>query len=150
LRKIRLVWVGKTKDSFIGDGIGKYLKLLAPYMKVEVLELREAADADPAAARKREAARILEKTSSFVLLDEAGDEMSSPEFAGFVNTLAESSASVDMVIGGAFGTADEVKNAAARKIALSRMTFTHQMTRVILLEQLYRAFTIIKGKTYHY
>ncbi|MBI5142442.1 MAG: 23S rRNA (pseudouridine(1915)-N(3))-methyltransferase RlmH [Nitrospirae bacterium] len=150
MRKIRLVWVGKTKDSFIGEAIEKYLKLISPYMKVEVVELREAADADPAAARKREAARILEKTSSFVLLDEGGDEMTSPEFSGFIRTLAESSASMDLVIGGAFGTSDEVKGAAARKIALSRMTFTHQMTRIILLEQLYRAFTIIRGKTYHY
>jgi len=150
LKTIRLIWVGKSKDPFILEGIEKYLKLLKPYARIETLEVRESRSSDARVARSEEGARILEKSSSFVLLDETGKEMRSLQFAEFVNRMMEGRIPQDIVIGGAFGVSAPVRTAAAERVALSRMTFTHQMARVILLEQLFRAFTILKKRPYHY
>ena len=85
-----------------------------------------------------------------ILLDEAGEEMTSREFAGFLREMVEGRVPQDIVIGGAFGVSEAVRNAAGRRLALSRLTFTHQMVRVVLVEQLFRAFTILQGRPYHY
>jgi len=151
LRKIRLIWVGKSKDSFIRDGVDKYLKLLKPYVRVELVEIKGAKDTGRKTLTNREGLRILEKTSSFILLDEGGTEMTSLEFTGFLEKhILYASLPRDFVIGGAYGVSEDVRQAAWKTLSLSRMTFTHQMVRVALLEQIYRAFTIIKGKAYHY
>ncbi len=151
MRKIRLIWVGKSKDSFIRDGVDKYLKLLKPYVRVEVVEVKGAKDTERKTLKRREGLRILEKASSFILLDEGGVEMTSLEFAGFLGkNILDGPQPRDLVIGGAYGVSEEVRQAAWKRLSLSRMTLTHQMARVTLLEQIYRAFTIIKGKAYHY
>lgn len=150
MRKIRLIWVGKSKDSFILDGVDKYLKLLKPYIRVEIVEVKEAKDSGRKALKKREGLRILEKASSFILLDEGGTEMTSLEFTSFLKNILDGPVQRDLVIGGTYGVSEEVRQTAWKRLSLSRMTFTHQMIRVTLLEQIYRAFTIIKGKAYHY
>lgn len=150
MRKIRLIWVGKSKDGFIRDGIDKYLKLLKPYVRVELIELKEAKDGDRETLKRREGQRILEKASSFVLLDEGGIEMTSLEFTSFLKDFMDGPVPLHLVIGGVYGVDGEVRQAARKKLSLSRMTLTHQMVRITLLEQIYRAFTIIKGKAYHY
>lgn len=150
MKNIRLIWVGRTKDSFIREGIDRYLDLTRPHARIEVIELREAAGSESAAVRKKEGERILGTTTGFVLLDEAGEEMTSVEFASFIGSLHESPSRRDLVIGGAFGVSDEVKKAAWKRISLSRMTFTHQMVRLVLMEQIFRAFSILKGRNYHH
>lgn len=149
--KIRLIWIGKSKDSFIQDGVDKYLKLLKPYVRLEVIEIKGAKDSERKTLKHREGLRILEKTSSFILLDEGGLQMTSLEFTSFLNKEVLGGLQTrDLVIGGAYGVSEEVRQAARKRLSLSSMTFTHQMTRITLLEQIYRAFTIIKGKAYHY
>lgn len=144
--KFRIIWVGKTKERYAAEGVAKYLKLLRPLARVEVVEVKEHKSGTEAERLRKEGERILKQTSSYILLDEKGRELSSVE-------LAESfrdSAGGDFVLGGPYGVSDEVRKAAVGSISLSRMTLTHEMARLLLLEQLYRAMTILKGGGYHH
>jgi 23S rRNA (pseudouridine1915-N3)-methyltransferase len=155
--KLVLLCVGKTREKFIQEGIAKYLRYLKPYTDVELRELKEEKIfelRDAPQVRKREADKLLKAASagSFLCaLDERGHEFTSHEFAQFLNHQLESGVrEMAFVIGGAMGLDESVTERAGKVIALSRWTLTHEMARLVLLEQLYRAFTIIKGKTYHY
>lgn len=155
--RIVILCMGKTKERFIQDGIDKYLRLLKHYSGIELREVREEKVHDLKAApaiRAREAERILKTVaegSYLVALDERGQEFTSHEFAAFLNALRETGVrDLTFVLGGAMGLDDSIPATAKRTIALSRWTLTHEMARLVLLEQLYRAFTIITGKTYHY
>lgn len=125
----------------------KYLGLLRPYAKVEIRELRETKGDDAEKIRQQEGERIMKEQSAFVLLDERGRHFSSMEFAGFLD---EQASPVAFVLGGAYGVSDSVRAAARETLALSRMTFTHEMSRMILLEQIYRAFAITHKRGYHH
>ncbi len=144
--KFRIIWVGKTKEAYAAEGVAKYLKLLGTMAKVEVVEVREHKSGPEDERPRKEGERILKQTSSYTLLDERGPELSSVEFAEKLMDKARA----DFVIGGAYGVSDEVREAASETLSLSRMTLTHEMARVLLLEQLYRAMTIIKGGGYHH
>jgi 23S rRNA (pseudouridine1915-N3)-methyltransferase len=155
--KIGIICLGKTREGFIRDGIEKYLRYLQPYTPAEVRELREEKVRDLRDAphvRQREAVKIakaLPPGAHVVALDERGKEFTSHEFAEFLNRLLErGTREMAFVIGGAMGLDETVTHRADTVLALSRWTLTHEMARLVLLEQLYRAFTIIKGKTYHY
>lgn len=145
--KIRLIWVGRTKERYLREGIDKYLRLLKGYADMEMIEVREAKGLEHDRARDLEGERILKLGSPFILLDERGKEMTSVEFASF---LEAQGSSASFAVGGAFGVSESVRAAAVNRISLSRMTFTHEMSRLILLEQLFRAFTIMRGKGYHH
>jgi 23S rRNA (pseudouridine1915-N3)-methyltransferase len=149
--------MGKTRERFIQEGIGKYIRYLKPYADLEIKELKEEKITnlkDAPVVRKKEAERIfkaLPKNVFFAALDERGQEFTSLEFASFINGLLESGiGEIAFVIGGAMGLDESISQKADKRIALSRWTVTHEMARLVLIEQLYRAFTIIKGKTYHY
>jgi 23S rRNA (pseudouridine1915-N3)-methyltransferase len=145
--KIRVIWPGKTKEQFISEGVNKYLKLLRPYAEIIVLELKEERGNDISNMLKKEGERILKLEGPYTLLDEKGDLMTSGEFAGYI---AEHVHPVNFVLGGAYGVSEEVKKTAQKKLSLSTMTFTHEMSRLFFLEQLYRAFTIIHKRGYHH
>lgn len=143
---LRLMWVGKTKEGFISEGIDKYLKLLSRFAVVEKIEIKEDKGRPEAVALKAEAEKILKHGRPFILLDEKGKAMTSEGFAGHIKDYKE----MDFVLGGAFGVSDEVKRAAKEMLSLSPMTLTHEMSRLVLLEQLYRAFMINTGRDYHH
>jgi len=145
--KIILMWVGKTKEQFIREGIEKYLRLLKPFAEVSVSEIREEKGKDIQRMVEKEGERLLKLRTPFVLLDEKGKGYSSAEFAGFIG---RHQSPMTFVLGGAYGVSDKVKEAAACSVALSRMTFTHEMSRLVLTEQIYRAFTIINKRGYHH
>lgn len=154
---ITLLCIGKTREAFIQQGIAKYLRYLKPYAATTVREVREEKITDLREApliRQREAARILKSIppgALVIALDERGREFTSHEFAGYLNDRLERGVrEAVFIIGGALGLDESVTAGAQTVIALSRWTLTHEMARLALLEQLYRAFTIIKGKTYHY
>ncbi len=155
--KLVLICVGKTRERFIQEGIDKYLRYLRPYADIEVKQLKEEKIQDLKDApliRKREAEKIthaLPPRGYLIALDERGNEFTSHEFAQIVaDRLDESVRELVFVVGGAMGLDEGISKRADRVIALSRWTLTHEMARLVLLEQLYRAFTIIKGKKYHY
>jgi 23S rRNA (pseudouridine1915-N3)-methyltransferase len=146
MAKIRIVWVGKTKERYLTEGINHYLKLLTPMAQVSIVEIKEDKGRQKEAAMAAEARKILKQTADYFILDEKGEEFSSVGMARFMKERDV----IDFVIGGPFGVSHEVKEKAKGSIALSKMTLTHEIARLLFLEQLYRAFTIIKGKEYHH
>ncbi|MBA4373562.1 MAG: ribosomal RNA large subunit methyltransferase H [Thermodesulfovibrio sp.] len=145
--KINLIWVGKTKEQFIRDGIEKYLKLVSHYADIAIVEVKEEKGSNRVMTTEREGERIMKLGMPYVLLDEKGMNLTSVQFAEYIGQHAPR---VNFVMGGAFGVSDKVRAGAQEKLSLSRMTFTHEMARIFLLEQLYRAFSIINRKGYHH
>jgi 23S rRNA (pseudouridine1915-N3)-methyltransferase len=155
--KITFITVGKTEDAYLKDGIEKYVKRLKHYTKLELADIPELKNTKALTEEQqktKEAELILKKVTPqdhLILLDEAGQEFTSVQFANYLNKRAISSvASLVFVVGGPYGFDQSVYQRANDKISLSRMTFSHQMVRLFFVEQLYRAFTIIKGEPYHH
>ncbi len=153
--KISVFWVGRTKEKFIKEAIKKYSKDIETMANIEVFEIKEEKGAfvlpdkrNAAAALRKEGERILRQAGEreFILLDEAGKKMASTEFAD----LLRDKNSCRFVVGGPYGVSSPVKEAASMRVSLSPMTFPHELARVILLEQIYRGLSIIKGKGYHH
>ncbi len=145
--KIRLIWVGKTKERFIDEGIKKYVDLLRPYAEVGITGVREEKGRDIQMMLRKEGERIMKAGKPYVLLDEKGKSLSSVQFADFI---VRSGREIRFVLGGAYGVSEEVKGSASETIALSKMTLTHEMSRLLLVEQIFRAFTIIHKRGYHH
>lgn len=144
--RVRILWVGRTKERYALEGVEKYLKLLRPFVKMEIVEIKEQKGGSSGEAVRREGNDILRKSSSFVLLDERGRALGSVQFA----SLLRERGAIDFVLGGPFGVSDEVRRAASDTLSLSKMTLTHDMSRLLLLEQLYRAVMIKAGRGYHH
>ncbi len=146
--KINIISIGKLKEKFLREGAAEYLKRLRPFVKVEIVEIPECKTVD------EEAEKILSrvsKNSKLFVLDVFGEELTSENFAKKIADLTLTGESdFTFAIGGAFGLGEELRKAADFKLSLSKMTFTHQMTRIILLEQIYRAFKINRGEPYHW
>ena len=152
--RLKLLWVGKTQEAWVKAGIEEYAGRVRRYAPLEILEAREEKGAQAALMRERECdrlAKLLPKGAKLVVLDERGEGMSSLEFAAFLSKSRDQGTS-DLVfaIGGAFGFTDGFRSQAFKAISLSRMTLTHQMVRVFLLEQIYRGFSIMNGEPYHH
>lgn len=126
--------------------IDKYLGLAAPFCDIRKVEIKDAGSRDIGRALTKEGADIMKTSSRFVLLHESGTQQTSVEFADFLGK----SNRWDFVIGGPYGVSKEVLNGAAYTLSLSKMTFTHEMSRIILLEQIYRALTIMNKRGYHH
>lgn len=153
--KISVLSVSRVKQRFIREGEEEYLARLKGQYKLELVELGmdHPASLPEAEVKQREAKRLLgmlKDTQWIVALDERGDTLTSSEFSALLDSkMTQGTSQMVFIIGGAYGLDDSVKKRADRLISLSRMTFTYQMTRLILIEQLYRACTILKGSPYH-
>jgi len=149
--RIRFIWPGKTKDEHHRALIADYLKRLRRFVRCEVVETREAAGSDQSSVEK-ESRRVLEaipSNSLAVLLDLKGKEWSSYELADELKRWEnESIKEVAIIIGGQDGVSSEVSARAQKRWRLSRLTLTHEMARVVAVEQLYRAYTINRGLPY--
>ena len=144
MQKIYFVVVGKIKESFYTDAVSEYVKRLSRFAKVEIKELPEGANPET------EADGILRACKGYVIaLAVEGEKLSSEKLAAKMQKLANEGKDVTFVIGSSCGLSDRVKNAADYKLSFSDMTFPHQLMRVILAEQVYRAFMINAGATYH-
>ena len=152
--KIRVIWVGKTQEDWVRRGIDEYAGRINRYMQLEIAEAREEKGGASEVMREREGERLeklIPRNARVILMDERGEEMTSSELAGLLARYRESGVSeLAFVIGGAYGFSDRFRSRGEKTIALSRMTFTHQMVRVILLEQIYRGFTIMNNEPYHH
>lgn len=143
--KIKVAWVGKTKEPAIQALTEDYLKRLSRYAEVEGVVLKDEASVFKLAGREGKGPQ----KSRLVLLDSRGKQLSSEELAAFMADLHDRSVPVCFAIGPANGFSSEVREEADSILSLSRMTLAHELARVVLLEQLYRAFTILKGHPYH-
>lgn len=153
---IKIIALGKIKEKFLKDGIDEFLKRLTPYASVEIIELSaiEIKDANlTERVLEQESEKILYhiKPQSFVITMEIKGKMfSSEEFAQKIQELTNDGfGEIIFVIGSSCGISPKVSNRADLKMSMSKMTFLHQFARLILVEQIYRAFKIIKGETYH-
>ena len=157
--KITIACVGKIKEKYLEAGIAEFTKRLAPFCKLEIISIsEEKMPDDPAPAEKQQVLEketkrllaIIPESSYVILLDVVGKQLSSPELAAKIDALALGGRShISFVIGGAFGYTDELRRRADFALSFSKMTFTHQMIRLLLIEQIYRAFKISRGEKYH-
>jgi 23S rRNA (pseudouridine1915-N3)-methyltransferase len=155
--KITFLTVGKTEDAYLKEGIEKYVKRLKHYTKLVIIEIDELKNTKALTQEQqktKEAELILKKitpTDHVILLDEKGMELSSQQFAAYIDKKAIGSvANLVFIVGGPYGFDSSVYARANDKLSLSTMTFSHQMVRLFFTEQLYRAYTIIKGEPYHH
>lgn len=155
--KIQLTWIGKTKENYLQTGIEQYVKRVKRYNKFEVNlipDIKKGSKMEIEQLKRAEGALILAKVGTgdcLILLDEQGKTFASEDFAAYLQKkLMDSSKSLHFVVGGAYGFSAEVYERANAKLALSAMTFSHQMIRLIFTEQLYRAFSILNNEPYHH
>lgn len=152
--KIDFIFIGKTTEPYLNEGVTIYLKRLVNYLPAEVLIL-------PASTSKLKE-KIVEEESKLilarilprdyiVLLDELGKELTSRQLAVFIEKqMLAGTNRLLLITGGAFGVSDELKKKAHFTLSASKFTFTHQMIRLLLMEQVYRAMTILKNESYHH
>ena len=152
--KILLLLVGKTSEAYLKEGIDVYLKRLSNYVSISVNVLSVSSAKDKRKSIEEESKSIQSKLlpgDFLVVLDEAGKEIGSRQLAElFQKWMVQGIGRVVFVIGGPFGIALELKQRANLILSISKFTFTHQMVRLILVEQIYRAMTIIKNESYHH
>ena len=155
---VTVIAVGKLKESYLRDGCNEYIKRLGAYSKVSVIEVDEEKTGDnPSPAQienviKKEGERIIKKipkSSAVIPLCIEGKEYSSPDFSALIEKLSLDHSSLCFVIGGSFGLSDDVKALGKTKLSFGKMTLPHQLARMVLLEQIYRAFSISNNSKYH-
>ncbi|APG27790.1 50S rRNA methyltransferase [Syntrophotalea acetylenivorans] len=154
--KIGLISVGKLSQAFLRDGVAEYAGRLQRYISYNSHELKESkggSKPDPKVIREQEGERILARVPDgayLVVLDERGRNYGSEELAEFLGRhMLQGTGELVFAIGGAYGLSRAVKERANLQLSLSAMTLTHQMARLLLLEQLYRGFTILRNEPYH-
>jgi 23S rRNA (pseudouridine1915-N3)-methyltransferase len=153
--RIRFVWVGKTKDRSIGALVDEYMKRLGRFSPVEVTIVKEQKSSDESNAARiieiesKAIESVLNRDSFSVLLDIEGKMMTSPELSRFVQSRQDDGTKeVVFIVGGFLGVSTHLKESVRLRLSLSRLTLTHELARVILVEQVYRAFTILHGLPY--
>ncbi len=157
--KVTVIAVGKLKEKFYTSAVEEYAKRLSAYCRFEVVEVKDEKTPDaPTEIEKqqvldREAERIISKIpkgARVITLCVEGEQMSSEKFAQTISKLTiEGASHIVFIIGGSMGLSEEVKALSSLRLSFSKMTFPHMLMRVVLAEQIYRAFTIAEGKTYH-
>lgn len=151
-----MIQVGKTKDSYIETGVKEFSKRLSKFCELEIRTLKGASSGSGSPREKivsedsLNVSRAIPKDSFVVVLDEKGKEVDSVGFSHVLSDAKDRGQTLVFVIGGAFGLSDVLKNEADLLLSMSKMTFTHQMIRLFLLEQIYRGFCIFGGKEYHH
>jgi 23S rRNA (pseudouridine1915-N3)-methyltransferase len=152
---VKLIVIGKTNENYVKEAIEKYKLLLSKYCKFELIEIPDVKNGNKLPSEKLKVAEsellqsVINQKSITVLLDEKGKKMSSEEFAVFYQKQTILSSKINFIIGGSFGFTEQLKQDNLC-ISLSSMTFNHQMVRPILMEQIFRAYTIIHQTGYHH
>lgn len=149
---IKIICLGKIKESYLVKGIEEYKKRISKYQLLEIIELADEGTSDKKVALKKEKEKILKVLNPkdyIITLELEGNEISSREFAKKIENIFITKSNITFIIGGSYGLDDEIKNLSNYKLSFSKMTFPHQLFRLILLEQIYRAFKINNNEEYH-
>lgn len=157
--KIKIICVGKLKEKYLVEGIKEYTKRISGYTDIEIIEVADeripdkASLAEEVLVKAKEGRKILDKVKQddyVILLDVASKELDSVAFSKHIEKcMIDGKSTIDFIIGGSLGHGEEVLQRANFKLSFSPMTFPHQLMRLILVEQIYRAFKIMKNETYH-
>lgn len=153
--KINLIAMGDIKEKYLLEAIEEYKKRISRFAKLNIIELNEhnpksSSDKDIEIALNKDAEEILKRTSGYIIcLAVEGKEVSSTDFANKLEKLTQTNSEITFIIGASNGLSQKVKELCKERISFSKMTFPHQLMRVIFLEQLYRSFTILNNISYH-
>lgn len=151
--KIKVLWVGKSRDPWVREAVDEYAGRIRRYCPLELVDIRDEKGAEAEEMRRRECERLekqIPANATLILLDERGEQPDSPGLAALIGKQRDSGVGeIVFAIGGAYGFSEEFRR-RGKLLSLSRMTFTHQMVRAFLLEQIYRAFTILNNEPYHH
>jgi 23S rRNA (pseudouridine1915-N3)-methyltransferase len=154
MHHVTLLTVGRVKSHWLLEGCNEYIERLRPSVKLTVVEIPPSRQKDADKQREEESEQILhaleKERGDIFLLDEVGERMSSKQFSVFLSKAQDMGIPLTFVLGGAYGVSDQIRSIVRGKIRLSDMTLTHEMARLLLLEQLYRAVEIGKGSGYHH
>lgn len=149
---IKIICLGKIKEKYFIDAIKEYQKRLSKYTKLEIIELDDYKDDDIKVCLIKEKELILKHIKdkdNLIILDIEGKELNSVEFSNFIDKELTNNSNITFIIGSSNGLHEDIKNLNSKKISFSKLTFPHQLFRVLLLEQLYRSFKIQNNETYH-
>ena len=149
---IKIICVGKLKEKYLKDAIDEYLKRLSKYTKINLIELNDVNNMDInniLRKEQEEIAKYINIKDYVITLEIDGNQLSSLEFAKKIDDVFINYSNITFIIGGSYGLSNEIKNRANYKLSFSKLTFPHQLFRVILLEQIYRAFKINNNEEYH-
>ena len=149
---IKIICLGKIKEKFYQEAINEYLKRLSKYTKVDIIELEDKQDSDIKRALKEEKDNIkkhIKEKDNVIILDINGKEYDSVEFSKEIEKELTYNNNITFIIGSSNGLDEEIKNLSNKKISFSKLTYPHQLFRVILLEQIYRSFKIMNNESYH-
>jgi 23S rRNA (pseudouridine1915-N3)-methyltransferase len=142
---IKIIAVGKIKESFYRDAINEYLKRLSKYVKIEIVEVED----ENITKEKANIIKHIKDKDYLIALDIEGKELDSVSFANKIDILQTSHSNITFIIGGSDGLHKDIKELVKERISFSKLTFPHQLFRIILLEQIYRSYRIINNETYH-
>ena len=149
---IKIICVGKIKEKYLDSAIDEYLKRLSKYTKMEIIEVPDVDDKNKDIILKKESVLISKHIDSkdyVITMEIDGKQLDSIELARLIDNTFISHSNITFVIGGSYGIYEEIKNRSNYKLSFSKLTFPHQLFRVILLEQIYRAYKIINNESYH-
>ena len=149
---IKIVCVGKIKETYLKEAIQEYRKRLSKYVKLEIIEINDINDENIQITLTKEKdamLKFLHKGDYIICLDIDSSQLSSMELSQKIDKILNINPNITFVIGGSYGLHDDIKKMANERISFSKLTFPHQLFRVILLEQIYRSFKILNNETYH-
>lgn len=149
---IKVICIGKIKEEYLRDAIKEYQKRLSKYTKLEIIELNDINNENTQIVlnkEKEEIIRYINKSDYIICLDIDGKEIASVDFSKKIDKIFNINSNITFLIGGSYGIHQDIKNLANERISFSKLTFPHQLFRVMLLEQIYRSFKIMNNETYH-
>ena len=149
---IKIITVGSIKEKYLKDAIDEYTKRLSKYTNIEIVEVKDEGLVEPQKAISLEEEKILKHINDkdyLITLEIEGKELSSEEFAKKLDNIQLEASNITFVIGGSYGLSQNIKDRSKLHLSFSKMTFPHQLFRVLLLEQIYRAFKINNNESYH-
>lgn len=149
---IKLITVGQIKEKYLKEAIEEYKKRISKYTNIEIIEVKDEGLVEEEKAKNKEAEKInkhINDRDYLITLEIEGQQMTSPDFAKKIDNILIENSNIVFIIGGSYGLSDEIKNKARLHLSFSKMTFPHQLFRVLLLEQIYRAYKINNNESYH-
>lgn len=149
---IKLITLGQIKEKYLKEAIEEYKKRISKYTNIEIIEVKDEGLVEEEKAKNKEAEKINKHISDrdyLITLEIEGQQMTSPDFAKKIDNILIENSNIVFIIGGSYGLSDEIKNKARLHLSFSKMTFPHQLFRVLLLEQIYRAYKINNNESYH-
>lgn len=149
---VKIIAVGSVKENYLREAIQEYMKRLSKYTNIEIIEVKDEGLLEKDKAMEQEADKIKKHLSSkdyIITMEIEGKEMTSPELASKINDILIENSNLVFIIGGSYGLSNSIKSLAKLHLSFSKMTFPHQLFRLLLLEQIYRSYKILNNESYH-